>query len=72
MATRFALCLSNEGFEAALEPRKIYRVLPDLDAEREGLLRVVDESEEDYLYPETMFEPIGVSERVAKELAQWK
>ncbi len=72
MATRSALCLSNEGFEAALEPRKIYQVLPDLDAEREGLLRVVDESKEDYLYPKTMFELIGVSERAAKELAQWK
>jgi len=57
MAARFALCLSNEGFEAALEPRKMYRVLPVPEAEREGLLRVVDESEEDYLYPTTIFEP---------------
>lgn len=55
MGAGFVVCLSNEGFEAALEPRKIYPSLPDSDAEREGLVRVVDESGEDYLYPATMF-----------------
>jgi hypothetical protein len=69
MATRFVLCLSNRGFEAALEPRKIYQVLPDPEAEREDLLRVVDESGEDYLYPKAMFEPIQVPDRAAKALA---
>jgi hypothetical protein len=67
--TRFVLCLSNKGFEAALEPRKIYRLLPDAEAEREGLVRVVDESGEDYLYPTAMFEPISVPERAVKALA---
>ena len=62
---RFALCLSNEDFEGALEPRKIYEVLVDPDSEREGLLRVVDESGEDYLYPREMFEPVEVSESAA-------
>ena len=69
METRFVLCLSNEGFEAALEPRKIYLSLADSDAEREGLVRVVDESGEDYLYPTTMFEPINVPERAVKVFA---
>ena len=63
MANRFVVCLSNEGFEAALEPRKIYPTLRDSEAEREGLLRVVDESGEDYLYPAEMFEPVILSKR---------
>jgi len=69
MAPRFVLCLSNRSFEAALEPGKIYQVLPDPEAEREDLLRVVDESGEDYLYPKAMFEPIQVPDRAAKALA---
>lgn len=63
MEDRFVVCLSNEGFEAALEPRKVYPSLRDSEAEREGLLRVVDESGEDYLYPAAMFEPVGLSKR---------
>lgn len=69
MEPHYVVCLSNEGFEAALEPRKIYPALPDAEAEREGLLRVIDESGEDYLYPTTMFEPIQVPERVARAFA---
>ena len=50
----FALCIENKECED-LEKRKIYRVLPDCDATKEGYLRIVDESGEDYLYPETYF-----------------
>jgi hypothetical protein len=49
------LCLQNKGYEASLERRKIYQVLPDRDAAAHGLLRVIDESGEDYLYPATFF-----------------
>ena len=45
----YVVCLSNEGFPASLEPRKIYRFLPDGEAETHGMLRVVDESGEDNL-----------------------
>jgi hypothetical protein len=51
---RFALCVKNEDCED-LEPRKIYRVLPDKRAAKEGYIRVVDESGEDYLYPQSYF-----------------
>jgi len=51
---RFALCIENRDCED-LEKRKIYQVLPDRDAEREGYLRVIDESGEDYLYPQSYF-----------------
>ena len=53
--TRFAVCISNEDYEASLELHKIYRVIPDEDAEVDGDLRIVDESGEDYLYPAGWF-----------------
>jgi len=51
---RFALCVDNKDCDD-LERRKIYQVLPDEEAEREGFLRIVDESGDDYLYPESYF-----------------
>jgi len=50
----FALCIENRECED-LEKRKIYKVLPDDEAAKEGYLRIVDESGEDYLYPESYF-----------------
>jgi hypothetical protein len=47
--------VSNEGYPASLERRKIYLVVPDSEAGRKGLLRMVDESGEDYLYPRGLF-----------------
>ena len=50
------LCvLKTIGYEASLEPRKIYQVLPDKEAENHKMIRVIDESGEDYLYPESYF-----------------
>ena len=66
---KFVVCIHNEGYQASLELHKIYRVLPDADAEKEGDLRVVDESGEDYLYPSDWFVPIAVPEKVQTSLA---
>ncbi|MEN6334748.1 MAG: hypothetical protein ABFE01_10840 [Phycisphaerales bacterium] len=52
--SRFALCVENKDSED-LEKRKIYIVVPDEDAEKEGYFRVIDESGEDYLYPASYF-----------------
>lgn len=52
--SRFAVCIDNRDCED-LEKRKIYRILPDAEAAQEGYLRVIDESAEDYLYPESYF-----------------
>ena len=49
------ICVDNSGYEAALERRKLYALLPDVEAETRGLLRVIDESGEDYLYPAGIF-----------------
>jgi len=58
--TRLAICIRNLGYEASLERRKIYQVLPDARASRHVLIRVIDESGEDYLYPESYFAPISL------------
>ena len=50
----YVLCIENKDCED-LEKRKIYQILPDDDAKKEGYLRVIDESGEDYLYPESYF-----------------
>ncbi len=52
---QFVMCVKNDGYLASLELRKAYRLLEDEPASRRGLLRVVDESGEDYLYPEEYF-----------------
>ena len=63
---RFAVCLKNTGYEASLEPRKIYEVLPDQEAEKHRQLRVIDESGEDYLYPESFFAAIELPQPLRK------
>ena len=66
--TEFAVCIDNAGYPASLELHKIYRVLPDDGAAREGDLRIVDESGEDYLYPASCFSPISVSAELEASL----
>ncbi|HTT84266.1 MAG TPA: hypothetical protein VMF67_12345 [Rhizomicrobium sp.] len=52
------VCLDNEAYPASLETRKIYVALSDPTAGRRGLVRIVDESGEDYLYPAKFFRSI--------------
>jgi hypothetical protein len=65
---KFVVCINNDDYLASLELHKIYRVLPDEDAARDGDLRVIDESGEDYLYSAERFVPIVVPEAVQKSL----
>ena len=58
MRKHFMICVDNRNYEASLEIRKIYEVLPDRTAERHHQIRVIDESGEDYLYPEKYFAPV--------------
>ena len=67
-ARRFAVCVRNEGYEASLERNKIYAVLPDEEAERDGDLRVIDESGEDYLFSADRFVTIEVPAAVRASL----
>jgi hypothetical protein len=52
---KLVICLDNSGYEVSLERRKIYVAIPDPQAERLGQIRIIDESGEDYLYPERNF-----------------
>jgi len=56
--SKFVGCISNKDYEVSLELRKYYRVLPDKKASEHGYLRVLDESGEDYLYPEHYFSQV--------------
>ena len=59
-AKQLVVCVNNDGYPASLEKRKIYLSLRDASAEKHGLLRIVDESGADYLYPKTFFRPIAL------------
>ena len=61
-SAHFAICISNEGYAASLEVRKIYELIPDKDASHDDFVRVVDESSEDYLFPANYFVPITLPE----------
>ena len=67
---RYLLCVKNRGYPTALEVRKVYQELPDSDAEERGLVRVIDESGADYLYPSTFFVVIAVPRRAVKVFAR--
>jgi hypothetical protein len=63
------ICVANSGFPASLEPRKIYRCLGSVRAGRNALLRVVDESGEEYLYPKRLFASVRLPASVRQALA---
>ena len=54
----FVVCVNNKGYPASLEPRKLYQMIPDEQAAKLGQIRIVDESGENYLYPEQYFAPV--------------
>lgn len=64
----FAVCLNNEGYEASLEKGKIYRIISDEAAEINELIRVIDESGEDYAFANHRFYPIELPKPVEEAL----
>ncbi len=62
---QFLLCIDNDGHPASLEVRKIYEAIPDRVAASRGLVRVVDESGEDYLYPAARFVAVELPREAA-------
>jgi len=67
---RFAICIRNAGYLASLELRKLYQVVDDQAAEDDGMLRVIDESGEDYLFPANMFIMVPLPRAVEEALLQ--
>ena len=66
--TRFVVCVANKGYEASLEPRKLYQALTDAKAGKLGQVRVIDESGEDYLYPASLVEAVALRPPLEKKL----
>jgi hypothetical protein len=64
----FALCLDNSGNEASLIVGKVYRIMPDARAAKDDLVRIVDESGEDYLFDKTQFALVDFPQGVRKKL----
>jgi hypothetical protein len=67
--TQFVVCIKNVKYPTSLEVRKIYESLPDASAAKHQLIRVIDESGEDYLYPADYFVPIKLPQLIVKALA---
>jgi hypothetical protein len=64
----FALCIDNRDYKASLVPGKIYRIVKDLKAAKDDLLRIVDESGEDYLYDKSLFVVVSLPKVLTKKL----
>lgn len=67
---KFVVCVSNRGYKASLVVRRVYKVIPDREAEKRSLLRVVDESGEDYLFPKKLFALVELPRSVGKIFAE--
>jgi hypothetical protein len=67
---QFVICINNEDYPASLEVRKVYRVMPDDDAAAHDLLRVIDESGKDYLYPRDYFVSLELSQAAAAAISR--
>ncbi len=64
--TRFVVCVNNKGYAASLELRKLYQVVSDEVAPKLHQIRVIDESGEDYLYPEEFFVAVQLPQSAEK------
>ena len=66
LSRQLAVCVNSADNPASLERRKIYVVLRDAAAEKQGLMRIIDESGEDYLYPKSLFRMIALPQSIKK------
>jgi hypothetical protein len=64
--SQYVVCVKNDDYPASLELRKIYRLMRDFTANKLGMVRVIDESGEDYLYPEDHFVAIKLTPSVER------
>ena len=68
--SRYFLCIDNRGNEISLQLRRVYRGLPDPEAEAHGMVRVVDESGEDFLFPSALFVSVEIPVAAEKAFAR--
>jgi len=63
---RLVVCVDNDSYMVSLQKRKIYIALCDAESQKVGLIRIIDESGEDYLYPKALFRAISLPQAVKK------
>ena len=68
--TKYVICVLNDGYEVSLEIGKVYRHLPEEKNCPKSLVRVIDESGEDYLLPRALFKPVVLSASVQRALSR--
>jgi hypothetical protein len=69
MKQNYVLCVKNNGYDASLEVRKLYKFIPDKTVEKHNQIRIIDESGEDYVYPGDFFMDLRIPQSVEKALA---
>lgn len=67
---RYVICVKNDDDEVDVDLRKGYEIIPDTKSEKLGMFRIVDESGEDYLYPQDFFLPLALPKTVKRALAK--
>ena len=67
---KYMICTVNSGYEASRELRKLYEIVSDDSASDHDLIRIIDESGEDYLYPASWFVPVDLPDPVAERVSQ--
>lgn len=65
----YVVCVSNTGYKTSLVVRRIYKFVPDVESNKRGLLRVIDETGEDYLFPSKLFAAVELPKAVGKKFA---
>jgi hypothetical protein len=69
MKAKFIMCINNEGYPLDLTVHKVYKVIPDARAEQRKMVRIVDDSGEDYLHSASRFAPVQLSEEAEQNFA---
>jgi len=64
------ICIDNSGYEVSLDRRKIYVAVPDARAEKLDQIRVIDESGQDYLYPQEYFVTVALPQSIRKAVLE--
>lgn len=62
MNAKYVVCVANEGNPVSLTLRRVYKVIPDEKAEKRKMIRLVDDTGEDYLFPASCFVPVQIPE----------
>jgi hypothetical protein len=68
--TIYVICIDNKGYDFSLTLHKVYQVLPDPEAEEDGMIRIVDDTGEDYLFGEQRFVPVELPSAAIESFAK--